>query len=218
MRESTYRFAPHPSNGFLLGLRVGQLAGFVVAGVFAISLLHRGGLTGLALALACFAVAAGVLLVPVRGHTIEQWTPLTVSFLLRRVSGRNRFRASRAQLGHLVRLPDGGLDPQPPQAPWALPAELADVELLEGALARYDGARFGVVKDRAAGTFTAAVVEERLVRSAAVTSDPASEEAARRTGLLADAIEAKVREQSGVIANTMLAAAADDAEEAEAAE
>jgi recombination protein RecA len=35
---------------------------------------------------------------------------------------------------------------------------------------------------------------------------------------LADAIEAKVREQSGVIANTMLAAAADDAEEAEAAE
>jgi recombination protein RecA len=35
---------------------------------------------------------------------------------------------------------------------------------------------------------------------------------------LADAIEAKVREQSGVIANTMLMAAVDDAEEAEAAE
>jgi recombination protein RecA len=35
---------------------------------------------------------------------------------------------------------------------------------------------------------------------------------------LAEAIEAKVREQSGVIANTMLAAAGDDAEEAEAAE
>jgi recombination protein RecA len=35
---------------------------------------------------------------------------------------------------------------------------------------------------------------------------------------VADAIEAKVREQSGVIANTMLAASADDAEEAEAAE
>jgi recombination protein RecA len=35
---------------------------------------------------------------------------------------------------------------------------------------------------------------------------------------VADAIEAKVREQSGVIANTMLAAAGDDAEEAEAAE
>jgi recombination protein RecA len=35
---------------------------------------------------------------------------------------------------------------------------------------------------------------------------------------LADAIEAKVREQSGVIANTMMAAAVDDAEEAEAAE
>jgi recombination protein RecA len=35
---------------------------------------------------------------------------------------------------------------------------------------------------------------------------------------LADAIEAKVREQSGVIANTMLAAPTDDAQEAEAAE
>jgi recombination protein RecA len=35
---------------------------------------------------------------------------------------------------------------------------------------------------------------------------------------IADAIEAKVREQSGVIANTMLAAAVDDSEEAEAAE
>jgi recombination protein RecA len=35
---------------------------------------------------------------------------------------------------------------------------------------------------------------------------------------IADAIEAKVREQSGVIANTMLAAAVDDPEEAEAAE
>ena len=35
---------------------------------------------------------------------------------------------------------------------------------------------------------------------------------------MADAIEAKVREQSGVIANTMLAASVDDPEEAEAAE
>jgi recombination protein RecA len=35
---------------------------------------------------------------------------------------------------------------------------------------------------------------------------------------LADAIEVKVREHSGVIANTMLSAPTDDAEEAEAAE
>ena len=37
------------------------------------------------------------------------------------------------------------------------PAELADLELLEGELARYEHARFGVVKDRRARTFTAAV-------------------------------------------------------------
>jgi recombination protein RecA len=40
----------------------------------------------------------------------------------------------------------------------------------------------------------------------------------RDHGSLADAIEVKVREQSGVIANTMLAAPTDDREEAEAAE
>ncbi len=40
----------------------------------------------------------------------------------------------------------------------------------------------------------------------------------REHGNLADAIEVKVREQSGVVANSMISAATDDAEEAEAAE
>jgi hypothetical protein len=30
--ETTYRFAPHPSAGFILGLRIAQLAGLIVAG------------------------------------------------------------------------------------------------------------------------------------------------------------------------------------------
>ena len=157
MQETSYRFAPHPADGFLLGLRIPQLLGFVVAGALALALLRVGGLGALALALVCLVLAACVLLVPVHGRTLEQWAPMTVRFLLGRYGSRSRFQAQRAQLGHLVTLPAGGLDPQPPEAPSALPAELADLEFLEARLAQYENARFGVVKDRGARTFTAAL-------------------------------------------------------------
>ena len=49
------------------------------------------------------------------------------------------------------------MTPQRPAAPWSLPAELAELEFLEGQLAQYDHARFGVVKDPRARTFTAAL-------------------------------------------------------------
>jgi hypothetical protein len=155
--ETTYRFAPHPADGFLLGLRIPQLVGFVLAGALALALLRLGGLGALALAVLCLALAAGVLLVPVHGHTLEQWAPVAARFLLGRYGSRSHFYAQRAQLGHLVMLPAGGLDPQPPEAPWALPAELADLEFLEAELAQYEHAPFGVVKDRGAQTFTAAL-------------------------------------------------------------
>lgn len=157
MAERSYRFAPHPASGFLLGLRVAQLTGFVLAGVLALLLLRMGGLGGLALALCCLALAAGVLLIPVYGQTLEQWTPLVLRFLLSRLSGRGRFAAQRAQLGHLVRLPEGGLDPQRPREPQSLPGELAGLEFLQAGLARYGQASFGAVKDARAGTFTAAL-------------------------------------------------------------
>ena len=51
MGEARYRFAPHPSSGFLLGLRLPQLRGFILAGALALAALRLGGLGGLALAL-----------------------------------------------------------------------------------------------------------------------------------------------------------------------
>ena len=39
MGERSYRFAPHPSAGFLLGLRVPQLLGFILAVIVAIVLV-----------------------------------------------------------------------------------------------------------------------------------------------------------------------------------
>ena len=116
MEQTTYRFAPHPSSGVLLGLRAPQLAGLALAAALALGALHLGGLAGLALALALLLLAGGALL-----------------------------------------LPSGRLDPVRPAEPWALPAELSDIELLEAELARYDGARLGVAKDVRARTFTAAL-------------------------------------------------------------
>jgi hypothetical protein len=157
MEQTTYRFAPHPSSGVLLGLRAPQLAGLALAAALALGALHLGGLAGLALALAILLLAGGLLLLPLHGHTLEQWTPVVLRFLLARIGGAARFRSQRAQLGHVVLLPGGQLDPVRPAEPWALPAELSDTELLEGELARYDGARLGVAKDLRAHTFTAAL-------------------------------------------------------------
>ncbi len=46
MSETTYRFAPHPAGGFLLGLRIPQLLGFILAGALALGALRLGGLGG----------------------------------------------------------------------------------------------------------------------------------------------------------------------------
>ena len=137
MRETTYRFAPHPAGGFLLGLRLPQLAGLVLTGALALGALHLGGLGGLALALGLVVLAIAVVLVPLHGQTLEQWAPVVIRFLLGRLGGAGRFRAQRAQLGHVVALPGGALDPRRAEEPWSFPAELADVELLEAELVRY---------------------------------------------------------------------------------
>jgi hypothetical protein len=121
----------------MLGLRVSQLVGFVLAGLIGLGFLQKANITGLLLAIATIAAAAAILLVPVRGHTIEEWAPLTIRFLLGRFSRRARFRAQLAQVGHVVRLPRGDFEPETPGDPRSVPAELAGLEFLDGELARY---------------------------------------------------------------------------------
>ena len=113
--ETTYRFAPHPSAGFILGLRIPQLAGLIAAGALALASLSVGGLGALVLAVGVAGVVASVVIVPVRGLTLEQWAPIVIRFFLAR--GRSRFRGQSPQLGHVVSLPTGGLDPQPVAPP-----------------------------------------------------------------------------------------------------
>lgn len=154
-RETTYRFAPHPAGGFILGLRIPQLLALISAGALALAALRLGGAQGLLIAVAIIATAAALVLTPIRGQTVEQWTPVLISYLSRRKTAQ--FRAQAAAAGHLVTLPSGDLDPQPVSDPESCPAELADLELLECELSAYDRALLGAIKDRRAGTYTAAV-------------------------------------------------------------
>ena len=158
-REALYRFGPRPHGGWLLGFRLPQLVGFFGAGVVGIGLLRVGGLEGLLLVAGDIALAALLLVVRVQGHTVEEWAPLAVRYTLARTQGRHRFRTRLPLLGHTAQLPDApGLDPQPVLPAGSLPAELADLELLEGELARYAQAPMGAVKDRRARTYTATLV------------------------------------------------------------
>src|ERR671931_758701 len=142
-QETMYRYGPLERGGVLLGLRVPQIVGFVVAGMIGVGFLNQANFPGLPLAVATIAVAAGILLEPIRGHTIEEWTPLTIRFFVGRFSRRARFRAQLAQVGHVIRVPEGGLEPERPEEPRSVPAELAGLEFLEGELARYEGALMG---------------------------------------------------------------------------
>ena len=153
--ETTYRFGPLERGGFMLGLRIPQLVGFILAALIALGFLNSGGFRGLVLAIASMAIAAAILVWPVRGHTLEEWAPLTVRFLMGRWNRQTRFRAQLSAVGHVVGVPEGGLEPQPPDEPKSVPKELVGLEYLEGELASYENTPFGVIVDRKAKTMTA---------------------------------------------------------------
>jgi hypothetical protein len=157
--EVRYRFGPHPHGGFILGFRLPQLGGFLLAGIVGIALMSLGGFLAVLLIALDALLAIGALVITLHGHTIEEWTPLCARFLIGRFGGRHRFRSAAPVMGHTSRLSlAGGLDPQPVEVPISLPAEIAELELLEGRLPRHGGAPFGAVKDARAHTYTATLM------------------------------------------------------------
>lgn len=158
MEPRRYRFGPHPQAGWILGLRGSQVAGMVVAGVFAIALLRIGGLVSVLLVGSELALAASILGVRIAGHTALEWVPVGVRFTFARASGQTAWRSQQARMGHVTALPTSPeLDPQPVQPPVSLPAELAELELLETRLPRFGGVAMGVVHDKRAHSYTATV-------------------------------------------------------------
>lgn len=149
----------------MLGLRGSQWVGVAVAGLLALALLRAGGALSIVLVLADFAITIVVVGLRFSGHTVVEWVPVAFSFAGTRWLGADRWRSDQARSGHLTRLPSApGVDPQPVLPPVSLPAELADVELLETRLPRFGGVPLGVAYDKRCCTY-AAVCAVRRARS-----------------------------------------------------
>jgi hypothetical protein len=151
---SRYRLAARAAGTGLFGLTVAQLA-FVAAGVaVAAKTLTAGPLavTRVAAAAAVLAAAAAVAFTPWRGRPAYEAAPAAIRYVLRAVTGRNRWYA---------RLPLLAADGTP-TGPSPTPGCLAGLELLGVPRPAWAGARrslapLGVVRDRRSGTMTIAV-------------------------------------------------------------
>ncbi len=155
MSSRWYRFPPRPSSGWILGLRGLQLVALIVGGMLAISLLRSGGVLGVAMFTATMTLAGVLGWLRFGAHTSLEWVPVSGRFALAALAGAHTFRIA-ATTGHVVELPQGAaLKPNEVHAPVSLPAELAELELLETTLPRYGNAPLGVVHDSRRGTYTA---------------------------------------------------------------
>lgn len=144
-----YRFGPLEQRGVVGPLRLGQLA--VLAGAAALGLGALYALRswiGLGVAMLIVGAAAGVVLLPFEGRTLEAWAPLGIRWLA---------RSREQKRGYRSRAPGGGVRPGV-EGPFAceasLPDELAGLRMLE---VPYGNDRVGVIHDRAAGTYTVAI-------------------------------------------------------------
>jgi Putative type VII ESX secretion system translocon, EccE len=90
----SYRFGPVERRGILGQLRAGQ-AGVVAAGaIIAIALLDRApNAAGAFLGMVGFGAAVVIAFAPLARRTPQEWAPILLSFALRWVRGRLRFRS-----------------------------------------------------------------------------------------------------------------------------
>ena len=118
----------------------------------------------MALALLALGAAAAAICVPVEGRTAEEWAPVALRWALRRRRAEEGYRSPAPGAGMRIG-PEGEAGDE-----GSLPPELAGVELLS---VPYGGAEVGVIRERGAGTYTAAMA---LRPGAFALRDPAEQE------------------------------------------
>jgi hypothetical protein len=149
VNERRYRFGPLEERRVVGPLRGGQLA---VLGLGALgglgSLYALQSALGLLAALLLLGLATAAICVPVGGRTADEWAPVVALWQLRRRRAEGGYRSSAPAAG--VQRDVGG------EASFevSLPPGLTGVELLS---IPYGGAEVGVLHERAAGTYTAAM-------------------------------------------------------------
>lgn len=144
-----YRFGPLAKTGVVGPLRVGQVAVLAVAALMALGSMYalRNWL-GMVLALLIVGGAAAAIFLPFEGRTLEEWAPLGLRWGLRSRAERRGYRSLSPGAGARVG-EDGAVICEA-----SLPVELAGLRMLE---VPYGSDRVGVLRDRAAGTYTTAV-------------------------------------------------------------
>lgn len=147
--EERYRFGPLERRGLIGSLRVPQVLA-IAAGLTGAVILMRT-VSGGAGIVAALAVAFGAVVFcfwPIGGRSAEEWLPIAGRHAVRRVRGRHVFVSGAPQAG--VR-PGAEGRPEPVVR---LPEAGRDLELLA---APFQGEQVGVIKDRRARTYTAAL-------------------------------------------------------------
>lgn len=149
MSGRRYRFGPLEQRGVLGPLRLGQVAALALAAALGLGALYafRNWL-GLGVALLGIGGASAAVLLPFEGRTLEAWAPLGIRWALRSREQKRGYRSPA---------PGGGFRPSGEGAragEGSLPDELAGLRMLE---TPYGSDCVGVVHDRAAGTYTAAL-------------------------------------------------------------
>jgi hypothetical protein len=142
-----YRFGPLEQRAIVGSLRAGQLVFLGAGAAIGLGAFYTfGGFPGVVLALAALACAGASVSMPLQGRTVEEWTPIAVEWV---VSGRGRrpFRSGVPEAGVSV-------DGAEREEPASLPPELSGIELLKFP---YAGEEVGIIRDRRAGTYAAAI-------------------------------------------------------------
>ncbi len=145
-RARHYRFGPLEQRAIVGSLRAGQLAILAAGAALGLGLFYAlGGFPGIVGALSCLGAAGAAISLPVQGRTVEEWMPVALEWL---VSGRGRrpYRSRTPEVGMRA----GDSETYVP----SLPPELGGIELLAFP---YGGEEVGVVRERRAATYTAAI-------------------------------------------------------------
>jgi len=101
----TYRFGPLERRGILGPVRAGQAASLAFGALLAVGSLNASpNATGALLALLLFGLFVALAVLPIRERTLEQWTPVACSFILRGLGGHRRWTSEAPGRGMSVRL------------------------------------------------------------------------------------------------------------------
>lgn len=101
--RASYTFGPLERRGLLGPLRAGQAAVLGAGAALAVAALDQSPTTGGAIiATLAFMISVALAVWPVGQRTAEEWAPVVLSYIWRRLSGRTRFRSPAPAVGSLA--------------------------------------------------------------------------------------------------------------------